>query len=177
MTEHELSARVRKAREHLKLNQKDLADALGIHYRTLQDQERGKTVPSATVLQHLTSLGINGQWLLTGQGSMYPESFATGQQPAESNQPTQPTQVATPGLIDQELHALVLDGILMIYKQENARLPPRDLGRLAATIHNDLIQTYADPDERKIGLKMALKQLQRELTTPIAAPDAGKRQA
>jgi transcriptional regulator with XRE-family HTH domain len=164
MTEHELSARVRLAREHLKISQKDLAEALGIHYRTFQDQERGKTVPSAIVLQHLTSLGINGQWLLTGEGSMHSEA-------------TSPTVEAPAVAIDQELHALVVDGILLIYKQENARLPPRDLGRLAARIHNDLIQTYADPDERKIGLKMALKQLQHALTTPITATTISKQQA
>lgn len=77
---------------------------------------------------------------------------------------------------DEDLMALLVDGIMAVYKEESVGLPPRDLGRLAERMRADLVEAYDDPDERRIAVKGMLAQLRRDLReAPIGAES--KRQA
>lgn len=60
--------RLKRAREVLRMNQAELATAIGASKRGLQDNEAGKSVPGGQALAGLASLGININWLLTGHG-------------------------------------------------------------------------------------------------------------
>jgi len=69
--------------------------------------------------------------------------------------------------LDEELNARVVDGISRLYKDEGVGLSAMDLGRLAARLYADLINAIDDPVERRIGLKLALEQLRRDLRKPV----------
>ncbi|SDH29596.1 hypothetical protein [Roseospirillum parvum] len=91
--------------------------------------------------------------------------------PALDAAPPSPDDARSTGDFDEELHAHLVDGIIAVYREENVGLPPRDLGRLAARIHADLVAAYDDPDDRKVALKLALQHLRRDLR---AAPTDGQ---
>ena len=61
-----LAERLREARHRLGLTQADLAERLGIPYRTLQDGERGLSLPGARILEAYARENVDINWLLTG---------------------------------------------------------------------------------------------------------------
>lgn len=63
-----IGSRIKKIREALGLSQQDLADAVGGSKRGIQDNESGVNAPGSTVLRGIVSLGVNANWLLTGEG-------------------------------------------------------------------------------------------------------------
>ena len=62
--------RLKTLRELVGKDQKDMADALKISFRSWQDYELGKSVPGGKVFEALAFLGYNVNWVLTGEGSM-----------------------------------------------------------------------------------------------------------
>lgn len=64
------SARVRQARKHAGLTQRQLADLVGVRQPTLSDLERGESQSSAMLIQIAAACGVNPQWLATGLGEM-----------------------------------------------------------------------------------------------------------
>ncbi|MCF1448936.1 helix-turn-helix domain-containing protein [Agrobacterium vitis] len=72
-----LGLRLREIRAHLKIEDRDVfASQLGLSKGGLAHYERGERVPDASVLQaYRENFGINANWLLTGQGSMFSEEI------------------------------------------------------------------------------------------------------
>lgn len=66
----EICARLKVAREKLRLTQDGLARAVGGSKRGIQGNEALKQVPGGMVICGLVRLGINANWLLTGEGPM-----------------------------------------------------------------------------------------------------------
>lgn len=66
----ELTNRLKRARAHTGLNQTDFARQVGLSMRGYQAQERAIARPSFAVLEKFAELGINANWLLTGEGEM-----------------------------------------------------------------------------------------------------------
>jgi len=66
----EIGLRMRAARDVLGLTQEGLAKAVGASKRGIQDNEAQKSVPGGDVVASMVSLGINANWLLTGEGPM-----------------------------------------------------------------------------------------------------------
>jgi len=64
--------------------QKEMAAFVGVSYRTWQDYEGDTNAPGGKVMRHLCSLGININWLLTGQGEMHIHNASPGQVPADN---------------------------------------------------------------------------------------------
>lgn len=62
--------RLKQVREALRLTQAELADAVGGSKRGLQDNETRNRVPGGEVIAGFVRLGINANWLLTGEGPM-----------------------------------------------------------------------------------------------------------
>lgn len=52
------------------MQQKEIASAIGIATRSWQGYEDGSNVPGGNVIEGLVKLGINANWLLTGEGPM-----------------------------------------------------------------------------------------------------------
>ncbi len=65
-----LADRLKKARNSLSKEQKEMAEILGISFRSWQDYELGKSVPGGKVFESLTRQGFNANWLLAGEGPM-----------------------------------------------------------------------------------------------------------
>jgi repressor LexA len=68
-TDVSLGGRIRQVRQSRGLTQKEFADSLGIAQGYLSSVERGRKVPSATLLIAMTHLyQLDAQWLSTGEG-------------------------------------------------------------------------------------------------------------
>lgn len=64
----EISARMKLAREHLKMSVKEFATVLGTDPQTVRDYENGKSIPGGDKVSRLVPLGIDSNWLLAGPG-------------------------------------------------------------------------------------------------------------
>lgn len=65
-----LTQRLRLIRSQLGFTQKEMAERVNVKYRSWQDYENGKSVPGGKVLGGIALLGVNTNWLLTGEGPM-----------------------------------------------------------------------------------------------------------
>lgn len=63
-----LEERLRIARELLGITQIDMAARLGMSLRGYQDNEQGKRTAKTKVVAEFQALGIDANWLLTGEG-------------------------------------------------------------------------------------------------------------
>lgn len=66
-----LAERLASTRKALGLGQREMANALGISSRTWQIYEAGGSVPGGNVFEGLTKLGVNANWLFTGEGEIF----------------------------------------------------------------------------------------------------------
>src|SRR5438093_717712 len=68
-----LGERIRTAREQKDLDQIVLSSKIDVATRTLQRWEKGEQVPDSNYLMKLAKCtGVRAEWLLTGDGEMYP---------------------------------------------------------------------------------------------------------
>lgn len=65
-----ISARIKEGRTALKLSQPEASAKSGIPVGTLRKYEQGPSQPGAEAMQGFVRLGINANWLLTGEGPM-----------------------------------------------------------------------------------------------------------
>ncbi len=65
-----ISGRLKTARAALKLSQKEVAAQSGVSPRGYQGYEDGRSIPGGEAIAGLVRLGINANWLLTGEGPM-----------------------------------------------------------------------------------------------------------
>lgn len=68
------SQRLVKSRKYLKLNQRSFAERVGVDQGRVSQWENGKSLPSSSALTEMARLGININWLLTGDGNMMVET-------------------------------------------------------------------------------------------------------
>src|ERR1039457_6477654 len=69
-----ISERIKIVRETLGKSQKDMAKAIGISLPALQGYEAGKSFPGGKVIEVLVKLGIDANWILSGEGQMRRQS-------------------------------------------------------------------------------------------------------
>lgn len=89
-----LAQRLRELRGSLERDQ--WADGLGVSKTTIANYERGDRVPDASFLEKLADMGVNMQWLITG------ETGFGGEQPRPKSLQEMKTEYepAGPGLLD-----------------------------------------------------------------------------
>lgn len=81
-----ISERLRSVLDAKGLSIKQAADIIGIPYRTLQNYLLDEREPNAKAMSALrTHLGISVDWLLTGEGSMFPDARGEVAQAKASN--------------------------------------------------------------------------------------------
>jgi transcriptional regulator with XRE-family HTH domain len=75
VSEHatELAERLIAAREELGLTQRELAEKLGIGWRSVQEYEQGRAVPGGSALAGYAGLGVDATWLLIGEREVEPK--------------------------------------------------------------------------------------------------------
>ena len=65
-----ISERLKAFRAELKLTQKQLAEQIGVSGRGYQGYEDGRSIPGGDAIGRFVKLGLNANWLLTGDGEM-----------------------------------------------------------------------------------------------------------
>jgi transcriptional regulator with XRE-family HTH domain len=65
-----ISTRIKEVRGVLGLTQKELCEKIGMKLPSLRDYELGNRIPGGDALTTLVSVGINANWLLSGEGAM-----------------------------------------------------------------------------------------------------------
>lgn len=68
----ELGQRLRAWRQALGLTQAQMAERLGLHIGVLKKYETGQNTPGGEALAAYARTGVNMNWLLTGEGEMFP---------------------------------------------------------------------------------------------------------
>lgn len=66
----EIGERIKAVRTALSENQKDFASKLEVGFSTYQKYEMGMSIPGGEAIKGFVRLGINANWLLTGEGEM-----------------------------------------------------------------------------------------------------------
>ena len=64
------SERIKKLRKYLGLSQKEFGGEIGVGTSHVSQWERGLSMPSSKALMGMAHLGVNINWLLTGDGEM-----------------------------------------------------------------------------------------------------------
>ena len=64
------SHRIKQVRSQLNLSQKDFAEKIGVDQARVSRWEKEKSLPSSSSLIEIARLGVNINWLLTGEGEM-----------------------------------------------------------------------------------------------------------
>jgi len=64
------SHRIRKIRKRLNLSQKAFAEKVGVDQGRISQWETEKSLPNSNALIKMARLGVNINWLLTGDGEM-----------------------------------------------------------------------------------------------------------
>ncbi len=65
-----IGRRFQRAREHLELTQRQLADAIGASLQTVQSWEAGRRVPAGEFTAGYARMGVNLQWVMEGEGQV-----------------------------------------------------------------------------------------------------------
>ncbi|MBN2751264.1 MAG: hypothetical protein JXQ84_01010 [Rhodospirillaceae bacterium] len=86
---------------------------------------------------------MNIDWLLTGHGPVF-----------ASSAPSPDAPIGDGPIQDEDLLSAVINGVIT-----RCNTADRNLGQIAARIFNQLLLAYDNPEERRIGLKLALSQI------------------
>ncbi len=63
---------IKYLREYLNLTQKEFGEKLGKRYNTIQNWERGRSIPDNTTKEHIkNTLNVNLDWLFNDKGEMF----------------------------------------------------------------------------------------------------------
>lgn len=105
-----IGERVKRARKHAGLNQRDLAKAIGITQPSLSELERGESRSSAYLIQIASVCGVDASWLATGKGNMLgkqisPDAELLDTEIIEGDEPLRPDEVWLPLLREVEFAA------------------------------------------------------------------------
>lgn len=127
--------RIRLARENKNFDQKSLAGRVGVVVRTLQRWEKGEQVPDGNYLLRLARItGVRPEWLLTGDGKMYPEPRPLGK-------------------------VIPIDTEMLLRKVSLAKIPLLSCvpaGKTAALFHPEYVEKYITVDNLKDDNAFAL---------------------
>lgn len=123
--------RLQQIRASLRLNQREMAEHLGMPPRTYQDHELGKNTQKFAFIQHLVDRGFSADWLLTGDGSMIrppPPLRGLSEVPA--------VPFASKGVaFDQDLLKIVIEEIESVLNEADAELTPDKKAEVIALVY------------------------------------------
>ena len=135
-------------RAHFGMTQAEMASRMNVTIRPYQMYENGDRLPQADSLQALSEMGISVDWLLTGKGEMRGESTA----PAPASK-----------VVDEDLNGLLIEAVAAAYAAAGIKAGPREWGRVAAEIYNDIASVATSRDVWEEAIQIAALQLRRRL--------------
>lgn len=135
--------RLKEARIALKYTQTRMGEAVGGKLRSWQEYEAGKRMPGGHVFEGLAALGINVNWILTGEGPKLISDL--GGPPSEAEQST--GSGASP---DFALVAEVLDVITEVLSERQLELPFDKRVQLAHYLYKEFLNSQTKPTRGKV---------------------------
>jgi len=155
-----IGGRMRVAREFLGLSQQGLADQLGVSKRGIQDNETRNRVPGGDVINGFVRLGINANWLLTGDEPMLlkdlgvpaPALYGVEQSVPPSHLPSA-QEAATPAL---DLHTLqtVIAMLEEELERKRARLDPARKAEVISLLYDEAAAEREEDARRSKVLRL-----------------------
>ena len=146
----DIGGRIKAAREALGLTQEGLAKAVGGSKRGIQENEARNRVPGGDVVSGMIGLGINANWLLTGEGPMLMSELSTMARVdmllAERNELAVSLQKAlekawagAPAPQAPRINVDALEAIIEGLLRAAPNVPAAKLASVAANLYQDLI--------------------------------------
>jgi transcriptional regulator with XRE-family HTH domain len=161
-----LGYRLREVRRHFGVEQRELfAISLGVSKDALAMYERGKNVPTATVLAaYREKYGVSLEWLVTGEGNMFAN-------PPKARIPEAPS-------VDPEIMKKLSRIVIRAYDDANAniKLRPEDVVAKTAELHNELVKRVddlTDKDEVEAVFPQLEVRLKKQLADALSKPKEG----
>ena len=114
--------RLKQARLSLRKSQKEMANILGVSYPAWQGYELGRNEPGSAVIEALTKIGFNANWLMTGEGSMRRGSLSLAEEEIKFNN------------LDDTCFAPGMFAVLNYQEKSQVRLSDGKHGRLLLTL-------------------------------------------
>jgi repressor LexA len=134
-TRSTIGERLREARQNKMMDQGTLSEKIGVAARTVQRWEKGEQIPDGgAILRIARATNVQPNWLLTGEGEMYPPPS----RPQNVYPLNAPVRRRTP-LVDLPLISAV------------------PAGKVATMFHPDYVDTYVTVDDVKDPQAFALK--------------------
>lgn len=128
-------ARLKAARASLELTQAQMAAQSGVSVRSYQGYEDGRSLPCAEAIQGFVVLGINANWLLTGEGPMLLKDVAA----------------IPPGALDPSRLRLALEAVEEGLAASGRVMVPGTKAELVLAVY-DLLTEPANTKERILKL-------------------------
>lgn len=138
----EISARIKRVREHLKMTPTEFSVATKVQAQTIRDYENAKSIPGGAFLAALTELGISVEWILTGVGYI---TYKFEELPAESSitelrtdrRVSQATYKESREISDVDMNLLEVAEVVVhrYYAREGVNPPPERIARQVVAIY------------------------------------------
>ena len=129
-----LAARLKTVRKALKYTQSRVSEAIGSKLRSWQDYEKGSMTPGGQVFAGLSRLGVNTNWLFTGEGPMLMAEL-------ESKTPTD---------WNPELLRQVIEAVETALDVSGREMDPPDKAELILSIYDLYAESGVSPSTAKI---------------------------
>ena len=130
-----IGERLRSARESKSLDQATLSEKVGVVTRTLQRWEKGEQVPDGLAITRIAkATQVHPNWLLTGEGEMFPSPSRPDNVLSLSNAPRRKSKLMELPLV--------------------SAVPA---GKVATMFHPDYVDNYVTVDDVKDPQAFALK--------------------
>lgn len=150
------------------------ARTVGLSLKDLQALEAGTSTDRKALETIANGLGFRLDWLLKGEG---PPHIRDPRPTAVPDPAPQPAPTAGQPL-DGRLLGLCFEGIKRVYRDANARIDDRSAGEMAGHLYAEVQEASAgETDPRRAALRMALRQLRRDVLAVPSASEHGKHSA
>ena len=137
-----IGPRLRAFRESQKKSQSAFAGMIGGKLRGLQDNEAGESSPNSKMLRALADLGLNINWLLTGNGPIACADLA--------------------GAINEELLCEALEAVEEERRRWDCAVSPRKLAEIAIFLYAE----WRQPERRDRSMAARLVKIACTETAP-----------
>lgn len=98
-----ISNRIKQSRKRLNLSQKDFADKIGVDQGRVSQWETERSQPSSSALSEIVRLGVNVNWLLTGEGEMLREALNSEGEEVFSDKQKRELEKIINGILDERI--------------------------------------------------------------------------
>lgn len=132
--------RIKEARSALGLTQKELCDKTGMPLQSLRGYELSHRTPGGDAIEYLVRIGINANWLLTGEGEMLLSDV----------QPRPASSISPPGF-DRSRFLLAIEAVEEGLEAADRTMSPDKKAELFLAVY-DLMEEPANTKARVLQL-------------------------